>query len=51
MQYLVDSDWVIDHLNGIRRVTSRLDELAQDGLALSIVSLCELYDGMYGAVD
>ena len=48
MRYLVDTDWVIDHLNGIGRVSSRLDDLADEGLGLSIISLAELYDGLLG---
>jgi len=47
MTYLIDTDWVIDHLNHIERVTRRLKELAPEGLALSIISLAELYEGVY----
>jgi hypothetical protein len=32
MTYLIDTDWVIDHLNHIERVTRRLEELAPGGL-------------------
>ena len=46
MLYLVDTDWVIHHMNGVRRVTDRLAELEPDGLGLSIVSLAELYEGV-----
>ena len=46
MLYLVDTDWVIHHMNGARRVTARLAQLEPDGLGLSIVSLAELYEGM-----
>lgn len=51
MTYLIDTDWVIDHLNHIDRVTRRLEELAPEGLALSIISLAELYEGVYYASD
>jgi predicted nucleic acid-binding protein len=44
MTYLIDTDWVIDHLNHIEHVTRRLEELAPEGLALSIISLAELYE-------
>ena len=47
MRYLVDSDWAIDHLHGVRRVVSRLNELAGDGLGLSVISLAELYQGVF----
>ena len=51
MTYLIDTDWVIDHLNHIERVTRRLEELAPEGLALSIISLAELYEGVYYSRD
>ena len=51
MTYLIDTDWVIDHLNHIERVTRRLKELAPAGLALSIISLAELYEGVYYSRD
>ena len=51
MKYLVDTDWVIDHLGGRQEVTNKLQELAPQGLALSIVSLAELYEGVYYSSD
>ena len=51
MTYLIDTDWVIDHLNHIERVTRRLEERAPEGLALSIISLAELYEGVYFSRD
>lgn len=42
IRYLIDTDWVIDHLNHIDRVVNRLKELRPQGLALSIISLAEL---------
>ena len=47
MTYLIDTDWVIDHLNHIEHVTRRLEELAPGGFALSVISLAELYEGVY----
>lgn len=49
MQYLVDTDWVIDHLHEVGAVVRRLEELAPEGLGLSIISLAELYDGLVGS--
>jgi len=49
--YLVDTDWVIDHFNGIRSVTERLRQLRSAGLAVSIVSLAELYEGIHYSLD
>ena len=51
MQYLVDTDWVIDHMHGRQEVVSRLEELAPYGLGLSIVSLAELYEGVFYSTD
>jgi len=47
VSYLVDTDWIIDHLNGIEKVTKKLEELASKGLAVSVISLAELYEGVY----
>lgn len=51
MRYLLDTDWVIDHLRGVARVSRRLEELGPEGLALSIISLAELYEGVYYSRD
>jgi len=51
VSYLIDTDWVIDHFNKIEKVTRKLEELAPQGLALSIVSLAELYEGIYYSRD
>ena len=51
IQYLIDTDWVISYLNGHPRVISRLDELKERGLAISVVSLAELYEGIYFSTD
>jgi tRNA(fMet)-specific endonuclease VapC len=47
IRYLIDTDWVIDHLNQIDGVVNRLKELRPQGLALSIISLAELSEGVY----
>lgn len=47
MKYLIDTDWVVDHLRQEEEITRKLEELAPQGLALSIVSLAELYEGVY----
>ena len=51
IRYLIDTDWVIDHLHGIERVVNRLKELRSEGLALSVISLAELYEGVYYSRD
>ena len=47
LRYLIDTDWVIDRLNQIERVVNRLKELCPQGLAISIISLAELYEGVH----
>ena len=49
--YLIDTDRVIDHFNGIRSVTERLQQLRSAGLAISIVSLAELYEGIHYSLE
>ena len=51
MKYLIDTDWVIDHLRDMEAITSKLEDLAPEGLALSIISLAELYEGVYYSRD
>ena len=51
MRYLIDTDWLIDHLHGIQRVVSRLDELAGEGLGLSVISLAEVYQVVFYSND
>ncbi len=49
--YLLDTDWVIDHFNRVEAVTSRLRELQPRGLALSIISVAELWEGVCFSKD
>jgi tRNA(fMet)-specific endonuclease VapC len=49
--YLVDTDWAIHHLNGHPRIIQRLQDLQHEGLGLSIVSLAEIYEGVYYSRD
>jgi len=49
--YLIDTDWVIDHLNKIDKVTQKLKELRPAGMALSVISLAELYEGVHYSKD
>jgi len=46
VRYLVDTDWVIHYLNGHPGIVSRIQELSPQGIALSVVSLAELYEGV-----
>jgi tRNA(fMet)-specific endonuclease VapC len=45
--YLIDTDWVIDHFSGVAAVSARLRELAPKGLALSVISIAELWEGVH----
>ena len=45
IQYLIDTDWAIDYMHSREPVVSRLVELFPYGLAISIVSIAELYEG------
>jgi len=51
MRYLVDTDWAIHYLNGQDRIRKRLEELRTEGLALSAISLAELYEGVWYSRD
>lgn len=51
MKYLIDTDWIIDHLNGIESVTKKLEKYTASGIFTSIVSVAELYEGVYGSKD
>ena len=48
MKYLADTDWIINHLNGIEAFSLKLEEFALEGLAISIISVAEVYQGIYG---
>lgn len=51
MSYLVDSDILIDALNGQQRVVSMLNRLSNEHLAISVISLGEIFDGALGAAS
>lgn len=51
MSYLVDSDWAVHYLRGSTAHVRRLDTLMTDGVGLSVVSLAELYEGVFRSND
>lgn len=51
MKYLVDSDWVIDYLAGRQAAITLLTSLAREGLAVSLITLGEIYEGIYYGRD
>lgn len=46
MPYLIDSDVVIDHLADVAAATTLLEQLAADGIAVSIITYMEAYQGV-----
>lgn len=46
MNFLIDTDWTIDYLNGVRYVRDRLNDLGISDLGISVVSVAELYEGV-----
>lgn len=49
--HLVDTGWIIRHLRGARTYTQTLRRIGVQNLAISIVSVAELYEGVYRADD
>ena len=47
----MDTNWIIDYLKGIQPVVSLLDELALEGIGISVITLAELYQGLHGSSD
>lgn len=45
--YVVDTDWVIHYLNGHTGIIEKLGSVRKEGLGISVVSLAELYEGVY----
>ncbi len=51
MTYLVDSDQVIDYLNGNEHAIRLLEALGRDGIAISLITVAEVYEGIYFGRD
>ena len=51
MSYLVDSDWLIDAFLGVPAAVNMLARLRGEGLAVSIISYGEIFEGAIGAPD
>lgn len=47
MTYLIDSDYVADYLKGQRQVADILHPLLPEGLAISMITFAEIYEGIY----
>lgn len=47
MPYLLDADWIIQSLGQRPRAAYVLDELAPEGVFVSWVTVCEVYEGVF----
>lgn len=48
---LLDTDWVIYYLNANNVIVQRVDACRADGVAVSIATVAELYEGVFGSTD
>src|SRR5215207_6438952 len=51
MNYLIDTDWIVDYLKGKQPTVQLLDSLAHSGIAISLISYGEIYEGIYFGRD
>lgn len=49
--YLIDSDWIIDFLKGRPDAIALFRQLLPDGMAMSIMTFGEIYEGIYYGRD
>jgi tRNA(fMet)-specific endonuclease VapC len=49
MSYLLDSDVTADYLKGLPQPVQHISTLVQSGIALSIITYGEIYDGIAGS--
>src|SRR5579884_3033413 len=51
MRYIADTDWIVDGLFGVPTALAALDRAGAGGLAVSIVTLGEVFEGAYRFPD
>jgi len=51
MKYLIDTDWLLDYLYGNPQAVQLFSALAPDGLAISVVTYLEIYEGIFLSRD
>ena len=51
MSYLVDTSWAVEFLRNNREVHQRLHQMENEGLAVSVITVAELYRGVFLARD
>jgi tRNA(fMet)-specific endonuclease VapC len=49
VKHLVDTDWTISFLNGRAQAAALFERLADEGVAISIITWGEVYEGLVGA--
>lgn len=49
--YLIDTDWIIHYLLGAAPIKDELRRLRPEGLAVSVISLAEVYEGVFYSRD
>jgi tRNA(fMet)-specific endonuclease VapC len=47
LSWLIDTDWIIHYLNGNKGIIEKIRSVEKTGLAVSVISLAELYEGIY----
>lgn len=51
MNYLVDADWLIDAMVGRALAQETLERLSDQGVAVSIIAVAEVYEGAFNTAD
>jgi tRNA(fMet)-specific endonuclease VapC len=51
MRYLLDTNQIVHYLRQEQRVVDDLQSRKQEGLAVSVISVAELYEGIFRAID
>jgi tRNA(fMet)-specific endonuclease VapC len=51
VQYLLDTDWVAEYLRGTPQFVQALKDRKPDGLAISVITLAELFSGVSRSTD
>ncbi|MFH1141112.1 MAG: type II toxin-antitoxin system VapC family toxin [Chloroflexota bacterium] len=47
MTYLLDTNWLLDYVGGKTAAITLLNQLAAEEIALSVITLGEVYEGIY----
>ena len=49
MPFLLDTDWIVHWLKGSKKIIHKVEECKEEGLNVSMISVAELYEGVYGS--